>query len=43
MIETYVPTADEEKAWGEERNQLIKSAFGPMATTGQKGPESQKN
>ena len=43
MIETYVPTADEEKAWGEERNQLIKSAFGPMATTGQKSPESQKN
>ena len=41
MIEAYVPTADEERAWGEERTQLIKPAFGQMAPA-LKGIDPQK-
>ena len=34
MIETYMPTKEEEAAWQAERDQFIKAAFGALAREG---------
>jgi hypothetical protein len=37
-VEAYVPSAEEEKAWNAERDQMVKTAFGPLIDMAQVSP-----
>jgi hypothetical protein len=38
-VEAYVPTAEENKAWNAERDELVKSSFGPLIAAAQVSPQ----
>src|SRR5580698_4244659 len=42
-IESYVPTAEQERAWAAERTEMIKATYGIFATAGAAAPITQSN